>query len=342
MRDRFRLPPFECKAVPKALAETFDWSIAFGGIPELWKQSHGKGVVVAVLDTGCDLTHADLAGSIDKAEDFSGSIFGADDRQGHGTWCAGMIGARANGIGVRGLMPECRLLIGKVLGDDGSGSERAIMKGFKWAWLNGAHIISMSLGGGRMSDEFRTMIKTFTNLPNRFVICAAGNDGRDNSVNYPAKWPECVAVGAVDKQGRLTEFTSRGPEIDILAPGQDMLSTIPGGYGLMSGTSMATPFVAGVAGLALAKHMLAGEKSDMRTTPQLLDHLKKTAKQDASGYGIINPIGLMDKPVEVQPPQMPPVFSGTEIISGGRRWRLVGLQWEEVKNAQGAIKETGR
>lgn len=330
---RFRLPPFKCQAVTKALAETFDWSIAFGGIPELWKQSEGAGITVAVLDTGVDEAHPDLIGAIALKKDFSGSIFGARDRSSHGTWCAGLVGARANGIGVRGLAPKSQLLIGKVLGDDGSGSERAIMDGFKWAWLQGAHIISMSLGGGQMSDQFREMIQSFTNLPNRFVICAAGNDGRDNSVNYPAKWPEAIAVGAVDKHGRLTDFTSRGPEIDILAPGQDMLSTIPmsaGGYGLMSGTSMATPYVAGVAALALAKHMKEPGNTSMQNFKQLLEHLKRTAKPDASGYGIINPIGLMDVAPVIVPPQLPPVFSGVEVVAGGERWRVKSLEWEKV------------
>lgn len=331
--DRYRLPPFKCQAVTKALAETFDWSIAFGGIPELWKQSEGEGVVVAVLDTGVDESHPDLIGAIKGKKDFSGSIFGTRDRQSHGTWCAGMIAARANGIGVRGLMPKCQLLIAKVLGDDGSGSEDAIIAGFKWAWLEGAHIISMSLGGSQMSERFHSVIQQFTALPNRFVICAAGNDGRDNSVNYPAKWRETVAVGAVDRDGNLASFTSRGPEVDILAPGQDMLSTIPmsaGGYGLMSGTSMATPYVSGVAGLALSKHLKTPGNTSMSNYVQLLEHLRRTEKKDASGYGIINPAGLMDFPPEIAQPQMPPIFSGMNIIVGGKKYRPTSMTWEEV------------
>lgn len=342
--NRYRLPPFECKAAKTALSEIFDWSIQFGGIPQVWKQTEGEGVTVAVLDTGVDDAHPDLIGSIAEKKDFTGSIFGVRDRQSHGTWCAGMIGARANGIGVRGLMPKCKLLIGKCLGDDGSGSDDMILAAFKWAWLKGADIISMSLGGGAMSGDMHESIRTFTNLPGRFVICAAGNDGRDNSVNYPAKWPQCVAVGAVDKLGRLTSFTSRGPEIDILAPGQDMLSTIPisaGQYGLMSGTSMATPYVAGVAGLALAKHRKEGGSTELRTTPDLIAHLRKTAKADASGYGILNPVAFVDQltpvgPVAVNPPAAPPIFSGIEIICGGERWRIESVNWKKVETVNNA------
>lgn len=330
-RERFRLPPFECRAVTTALSEVFDWSIQYGGIPELWKQSQGEGVVVAVLDTGIDDAHPDLQGAIKGARDFTRSIYGYRDRQSHGTWCAGMIGARANSIGVRGLAPLSSLLIGKCLGDDGSGSEDQILSAFRWAWASGANIISMSLGGGLMSESFHQAIKQFVSEPEHCVICAAGNDGRDNSVNYPAKWSECIAVGAIDKTGKLTNFTSRGPEIDILAPGQDMLSTVPisaGQYGVMSGTSMATPYVAGVCALALAKHRKEQGDTTLRTAAEFLEHLRRTAKKDASGYGIINPEGILDfGERKATDPALP---NQIDIFIGGVQYRGNGIQWSKV------------
>jgi subtilisin len=344
MEPIFRLPPFEVQAVTKALSETLDWSIGFLGIPAVWAQTEGEGVKVAVLDTGCDLDHPDLQGAVVGAMDFSGSLWGVRDRSSHGSWCAGMIGARANDIGVRGIVPKCQLLIGKVLGDDGSGSEQAILNGIKWAAAQGANIISMSLGGPRMSESLHTAIKAFVAKPHRFVICAAGNDGRENSVGYPAVWEETVAVAAVDRNGRLTSFSSRGPQVDIAAPGQDMLSTVPlsaGGYAKMSGTSMATPVVAGVAAACLSKHLKEGGLTGLETWQDLLAHLRKTAKDAGPqgpdtgyGYGIINPAKLLADIAPVTPPVTPtpegPDVQVTAKDAKGQVWVSTKIDWRKA------------
>lgn len=341
----FNLPPYEAQPVAaSSLSETLDWSIAFLGIPELWKQSEGEGVIVAVLDTGCDLTHPDLQGAVLDAADFSRSLFGALDRQGHGTWCAGMIGARANEVGVRGIAPKCQLLVGKVLGDDGSGSEDAILRGIQWADAKGAHIISMSLGGPRMSETLHDAIKAFVSKPHRFVICAAGNDGRDNSVGYPAKWEETVAVAAVDERGVLTSFSSRGPEVDIAAPGANMLSTVPmlaGGYAKLSGTSMATPVVAGIAAACLSKHLKEGGLTGLETYQDLLAHLRKTARDAGPqgpdtgyGYGIIDPGKLLTAIAPATPPVMPtpegPDVQVTARDAKGQMWFSTKIDWKRA------------
>lgn len=344
----FRLPPYQMAAVLTALSEVQDWSIGFLGIPNLWRQTEGEGVVVAVLDTGCDLKHPDLQGAIVGAKDFSRSLWGPSDRQGHGTWCCGMIGARANDVGVRGIVPKCGLLVGKVLGDNGSGGEDQILAGIEWADAQGAHVISMSLGGPRMGEEVHKAIQRFVAKPHHFVICAAGNDGRDNAVNYPAVWDETIAVAAVDQNGNLTSFSSRGPEVDIAAPGFEMLSTIPitaGSYGRSSGTSMATPVVAGIAAAALAKHLKQGGHTGLETYEDLKRHLTKTAvdkgtpgRDDGFGWGLINPDGLLKEldspPPVIPPPSVPSPGPSTPIaavvIEGadGKRWRSTG--WEKV------------
>ncbi|MBI3463995.1 MAG: S8 family serine peptidase, partial [Planctomycetes bacterium] len=118
----YRLPPFTCEATFVALAEQIDWSLAAYKIPQHWVQTRGQGIKVAVLDTGVDLDHPDLAAAIDEARDFTDSPSGPRDRNGHGTHVAGTIAARRNEAGVVGVAPECHLLIGKVLGDDGSGA----------------------------------------------------------------------------------------------------------------------------------------------------------------------------------------------------------------------------
>jgi subtilisin family serine protease len=159
---------------------------------------------------------------------------------------------------VIGVAPRCRLLVAKVLGDDGSGTSDAVAAGIDWAADAGADILSMSLGSPHPAEEIHAAIRRAV-AKGKFVICAAGNDGRDRSVNYPARWEDTVAVGAVDRNGAVARFSSRGPEVDLCAPGQDILSTFfAGGYAKLSGTSMATPFVAGVVALMLAKHRASG------------------------------------------------------------------------------------
>ena len=289
------------------LAEVHDWSFAFLGVPELWKEVQGEGVKAALLDTGCDLRHPDLQGAIAAEADFTRSAFGVDDRLGHGTFVAGMIGARANNIGVAGIAPLSQLYIAKVLGDNGSGTEDQIYAGFKWAMQQGVNIISMSLGGPMMSDRLRGLFQEFVSQPGHFIFAAAGNDGQLDSVNCPGIWPETICVGAIDQNGNLARFSSRGPRVDVLCPGVEMLSTIPGGYGTMSGTSMATPEVAGVAALGLAKHLKLGGNTPLDTVETMRARLKKTGRDggtNTDGVKIIDPAHYF---ADLDEPHLPPV-----------------------------------
>lgn len=249
----FRNPPYEVSATFDALTEReYDWWTKQFRAPEAWKAGRGKGVIVAVLDTGCDLDHPDLQPQILKARDFTRSPYGPEDVNMHGSHCAGLVAAVENDKGVMGMAPDCKLLIGKVLGDDGSGGDRGIAAGIDWALKEGAHVISMSLG----SQQPAPLIIQWVNRAidaGVHVVMAAGNEG-NQGVGYPAKGcPRGVRVAAVDKQGRAAKFSSRGPEVDIAAPGVEMLSCVPGGkWARMSGTSMATPVVAGVCALVLS------------------------------------------------------------------------------------------
>src|SRR5262249_41715073 len=128
----FHLPPFRIESVLTALAETVDWGLSAYHIPDHWKATRGQNIKVAILDTGIDEAHPDLAAAIDDARDFTRSRFGPVDQNGHGTHTAGTIAARQNDVGVIGVAPECRLLVGKVLGDDGSGSADLVAAGIDW------------------------------------------------------------------------------------------------------------------------------------------------------------------------------------------------------------------
>lgn len=289
-----RLPPYAVEATYTAASEQIDWSLRLYGIPEQWRRSEGEGVRVAVLDTGVEASHPDLRGAIEATKDFSRSRSGTDDRSGHGTHTAGTIGARRNETGVVGVAPRCRLLIGKVLGDDGSGTSEAVAEGVAWATEMGADVISLSLGSPQPSRALRAAIGGAI-AAGRFVACAAGNEGRARSVNYPAKWPETAAIGAVDQEGRLARFSSRGPEVTVCAPGVNILSTYPkAGYARLSGTSMATPFVAGVAALAIAERRESGGGGiSQRAFMELLAATAKDAgppgRDDGFGAGLIAP-----------------------------------------------------
>jgi subtilisin len=300
---RFRLPPYTVGATFTALAETIDWGLAAYGVPEQWKATRGQNIRVAVLDTGVDERHPDLADAIDDARDFTASRHGPGDRQGHGTHVAGTIAARANELGVIGVAPLCRLLVGKVLGDYGSGTSDSVAAGIDWATDAGADILSMSLGSPEPAAEIHSAIRRAV-AKGKFVICAAGNDGRDQSVHYPARWDETVAVGAVDRNGLVARFSSRGPQVDICAPGADVLSTFPAGrYAKLSGTSMAAPFAAGVVALMLAKHRAHGGATPVSSHSQLLEHLARTARDagpvghdPAYGFGLIDPALVLEWP----------------------------------------------
>ncbi len=313
----YRLPPLSVEATCVALAETVDWGLAAYNIPQAWKQSRGEGVSVAVLDTGIDPQHHDLSEAVAALRDFTSSRGGPIDVHGHGTHVAGALAARRNDVGLIGVAPACRLLVGKVLRDDGSGDERAIAAGIEWACEQGADLLSLSFGSPRPGRLMEQALRRAV-AAGKFVICAAGNDGRAHSVNYPARWPFTIAVGAVDREGRLARFSSQGDELDICAPGEDVLSAWPGGgYARLSGTSMATPFVSGVVALMLAKHRREEGRTPLTNLDQLRDHLARTATDAGPtghdphyGFGLINPSGLLGDSASAPLPvvQIGPLF----------------------------------
>ena len=307
-----RLPPWRRSSnVMSALsAKERDWGLNQFGVSDAWRHSRGAGIRVAVLDTGVDDTHQDLRGQILQTEDFTRSPYGAMDVQSHGTHCAGVIAARENGEGVVGVCPDLAedgggLLIGKVLGDDGSGRGRWVADGIHWAHEQGAHIISMSLGAPHPDSRIMKAIE-YVVQQGAFVITAAGNDGgggtSQDRVNYPARFRETIAVGAVGKDQLIADFSSRGDAVDIAGPGHNILSTVPGNrYVRMSGTSMATPFVSAVVALARSQGEL-GSTTDLRDL--LYEHAQDAGlpgKDRDYGAGLIRPEAMLRDRARTQP-----------------------------------------
>ncbi|MFF3562401.1 S8 family serine peptidase [Streptomyces sp. NPDC002574] len=269
-------------------------TVAQIGAPEVWKGGNtGQGVDVAVLDTGVDDGHPDLAGRIAAEQSFVPGDT-VVDRHGHGTHVASTIvgtGAASDGK-EKGVAPGARLHVGKVLDNTGSGQTSWILAGMEWAArTEHAKVISMSLGGSDPSDGSDPMSMAVDSLSDEtgtlFTI-AAGNTGRSGTISAPGAANEALTVGAVDSSDALADFSSRGPRAgdaaikpEITAPGvavsaaRSQYSPGQGSYTTMSGTSMATPHVAGAAALVAAAH-------PGWTGRQIKDALVSTAKATPS------------------------------------------------------------
>lgn len=237
----------------------------------------GEGITVAVLDTGLDLQHADVDGRGWAGESFVVGESDLRDHHGHGTHCAGTVAGSFVGTGSYGpasadhrphygVAPGARILAGKVLSKQGTGTQGGILAGMEWAVKQGAQVISMSLGanvrrGESHSPAYERAAKAALDA-GCLVVAAAGNSGEAGAVGSPANCPSVLAVAALDQRLQRARFSSRGydnhPGPQVAAPGVDVLSSIPGGYAAWSGTSMATPHVAGVAAAWAASTGLRG------------------------------------------------------------------------------------
>ncbi|WP_446459291.1 S8 family peptidase [Streptomyces rubiginosohelvolus] len=258
---------------------SLDKSVPQIGAPAAWKAGFtGKGVKIAVLDTGTDSTHPDLKGQILAEKNFSAAK-DTKDRVGHGTHVASIAagtGAKSGGK-LKGVAPDAKLLSGKVLDDDGYGDDSGILAGMEWAVAQGADIVNLSLGGPDSPevDPLEAAVDKLSAEKGVLFAIAAGNEGDDaGTVGSPGSADAALTVGAVDDKDLLADFSSRGPRIgdgaikpDVTAPGVDTTAAIPpgsliaqevgekpAGYATISGTSMATPHVAGAAALLKQQH----------------------------------------------------------------------------------------
>ena len=290
MTQVVHLPPYHVDAVAHAVPSSgIDWHLSGYGVPSLWARTQGEGVRVAVLDTGICEGHTAFYGAGVMHRNFTKDAIHFDTN-GHGTHVAGVIGGRN---GLMGIAPKCELLSCKVLGNDGSGSMDAVARAIQFAVEWNVHIIVMSLGApvGSSHLEKAILAAEKADIP---VICAAGNDG--GRVSYPAAYGSTIAVGAVDEKGQICEFSCRGREIDVAAPGHKIRSAwVGGGYATLSGTSMAAPFVAGV--LALATSYRGGVRLGW-TARELIRQTSTDAgppgKDNDYGWGLIAPAAILD------------------------------------------------
>jgi subtilisin family serine protease len=279
------------------------------GAPQAWAAGYdGTGVTVAVLDTGVDAGHPDLAGKVDEAVSF---VPGDDagDANGHGTHVASTVagtGAASGGV-YKGVAPGADLVVGKVLDDDGFGNDSWVLAGMEWAASTGADVVSMSLGDDTPSDGTDPLSAAVDALSARYgtlFVIAAGNAGPE-TIGAPGAAASALTVGAVDKSDALADFSSTGPlagsgalKPDLTAPGVDITAARAqeGGYATLSGTSMATPHVSGAAAILAQRHP---DWSGERLKAALMSSAKGLAGQ-YSGYEVGT--GRLDVAVAVSNP----------------------------------------
>lgn len=339
---------------------TLDRSVPQIGAPAVWKAGYrGESVKVAVLDTGADQSHPDLAGRIAEAKDFSGSS-GTGDAFGHGTHVASIVGGSgaASGGGRKGVAPGADLLVGKVLGDDGYGTESQVIAGMEWAADAGAKVVNMSLGSDSPSDGTDPMSLALNELTERtgaLFVVAAGNSGEQGTgtIGSPGAADAALTVGAVDRNGGLAPFSSRGPRAgddavkpDLTAPGVGIVAARAAGTTMgdpvdahhvaASGTSMAAPHVAGAAALLAQRH-------PGWSAARLKDALVSTART-ADGQEVTEQGGGL---VDVEAAALGPVTAtGTVALgpfeTGGGNTRTTQLRYTNTSDTDVTLALTTR
>ncbi len=286
---------------PRPPRQPIPWNISMVKADQAWRRVTGRGVKVAIIDTGIDNNHPDLI--VQGGASFVANVSDWDDDHSHGTHCAGIVAARNNASGIVGVAPDADLYAVKVLSASGSGSLSWILAGMGWCLRNGIQVASMSLGSN-VNDPNAPCISAYQTAAHRLeqagciVVAAAGNAGRLSNpwVGNPARCPGFMAVAAVDRNSNKADFSSSGPAslgplrgVEISAPGVSINSTVPGGgFGLKSGTSMACPHVSGAAALLV-------QQRPTWTPAQIRSRLKATARDlGAPGDDPETGAGLLD------------------------------------------------
>ncbi len=249
-------------------------------------------VLVAVVDTGVDYNHPDFGGRVVKGRDFAYNDNDPMDDDSHGTHCAGTVAAGIGNGGVVGVAPEVGIFAVKVLDKDGGGTYAMVANGIVNAANSGAPIISMSLGGSASSKMLEDAVK-YAQGKGALIVAAMGNESTEEP-SYPAAIPGVMAVGATTIRERLAAFSNIGKHVSVSAPGENILSTTPGKkYDTFSGTSMATPHVAGLAGLVKSKFPQMNAEQLRARIESASDDLGDRGFDIRFGHGRINALNAV-------------------------------------------------
>jgi subtilisin len=277
-----------------------DWASVALDLKSAHAISIGQDVKLAVLDTGGDLSHPLVKDRVIASRDFTGSPNGVSDMVGHGTWCI-----------TRAVMtaPGVKIIVGKCLGDQGWGRDEWIEASIDWAVEIGADVVSMSLGSKTPSPRIRGAIqRAMGKGAIVIIVAAAGNEGpSEGTVGFPGGFPETICVASVGRRMNVSRFSSRGPRVDISAPGENVEAGLPGGkYGPMSGTSMATPQIAAIVALGVSHVRSAGRKLTLDDCREALSKtatdIPPTGRDTATGAGFVRPAAFLEVLAATPPP----------------------------------------
>ncbi|MFE7552766.1 type VII secretion-associated serine protease mycosin [Streptomyces gardneri] len=316
----------ECTFPMKKQIEGTPWPLQRVLLDELWQHTKGKGVRVAVIDTGVDDVNPQLREAVDAkaGKDFlkpdkknpgfgdekRGKTDGTVDEVGHGTKVAGIIAARPDkGTGFVGLAPEAKIIPIRQNDEKNSGKADTMAKAIDWAVAKGAHVINISQDTTQTLEADSPMAVSIAKAIQKkiVVVASAGNDGMDGKLKntYPAAFPGVLAVASSDRNNERAAFSQPGTFVGVAAPGVDMVSTVPGGGQCVdNGTSFSAPYVAGVAALLKAKY------PDW-SAAQIVTRIEQTAvrsingRDDYVGWGVVDPVSALADAPPGTPPATP-------------------------------------
>lgn len=298
-----------------------DWDIDG---PEGWDAAFGSGnfpqtggTLVGIVDTGIDRAHVELVNKVQACASALAAIGvvtsgSCSDDNLHGTHVAGTVAANTNnGVGVAGTAPNAQLAICKALNGGGVGFVTDIAACITWSWKTaGAKIISMSLGSEEGSSTEQRAVQE-ASAAGVLVIAAAGN-GYDSKPNYPAYYPEVMSVASFNQAGVISDFSTCNSDVEIAAPGEDIWSSFPGNsYGVISGTSMATPHVAGVAALLMSQLGLDAQQTRSKLRSSGVGGLSTGGRSECASYPALNLAAALGGGGTPPPPTSPGGIAGT-------------------------------
>ncbi|WP_432063291.1 type VII secretion-associated serine protease mycosin [Streptomyces sp. S1] len=308
----------ECTFPMKKQIEGTPWPLQRVLLDELWQDTKGKGVRVAVIDTGVDDVNPQLRTAVDAkagkdylkpdkknpspGDEKRGKTDGTVDEVGHGTKVAGIIAARPRkGTGFVGLAPEATIIPIRQNDEKNSGKTDTMAQAIDWAVAKNAHVINISQDTTQALSPESTLARAVANAISKgvVVVASAGNDGMDGALKstYPAAFPGVLAVASSDRNNERAAFSQSGTFVGVAAPGVDIVSTVPGGGQCIdNGTSFSAPYVAGVAALLRAKY-------PKWTPAQVVARIEQTAVRSVNGHdnhvgwGVVDPVrALADLP----------------------------------------------
>ena len=297
----FQIDDTQC-SFPSDVIKGRPWSLQRIVLDQLWKDTQGLGVVVAVIDTGVDKGNRQLATAIkfgagkDLIDDKGD---GTKDPVGHGTKVAGIIAARpAKDTGFVGIAPRASILAIRQNDNQGGGTVRTMAEAIRHAVNKGAKVINISqdTASAMPPDSALEQAVEYAKDRDALIVASAGNDGASGEVKltYPASYDGVLAVGASDRDNARANFSQPGPFVGVAAPGVDMVSTVPyGGHCIDQGTSFSAPYVAGVAALIRAKHPDWTYRQVITEIEQTADR-SKPGRDDFVGWGVIDPVAAVN------------------------------------------------